>query len=377
MKKLTMILVLVLTVCLLGSAMADTVIVNPGNNVSVNVDVDSKDAVYALLTYGYERPVMTYQKTEFAEGFVSGASDGKLAVAKLGDGIKGVIAKIQFSVPANAATGTYEVPFTPVEVYNHDEKATTMTAKTQTVIVETQINSFVRRCYALILGRDPDAGGMKNWSDQLEAGTATASEIITGFTHSPEFLNRHVSNEDIVEILYNTMLNRGSDPPGKADWMSYLEVGCSDASVINGFCGSQEFGNLCASYGITPGSTQAEERDRNKNVTAFVTRCYAQALNRGGDVSGLNHWCQQLMDRIQTPKQVASGFVFSQEMINRNLSNGELVDMLYRLYLGREADPPGRENWVTLMENGMTLEQLNDGFADSQEFANIVASYGL
>ena len=52
-------------------------------------------------------------------------------------------------------------------------------------------------------------------------------------------------------------------------------------------------------------------------MTAFVSRCYEQALKRGGDAGGLNHWCQQLMDHVQTPKQVASGFVLSQEMINR------------------------------------------------------------
>ena len=64
-------------------------------------------------------------------------------------------------------------------------------------------------------------------------------------------------------------------------------------------------------------------------------------------------------------------------MKSRNLSNEETVDMFYRLYLGREADPAGRSSWLAAMNSGMTLEELNNGFADSQEFHNIVESYGL
>ena len=84
-----------------------------------------------------------------------------------------------------------------------------------------------------------------------------------------------------------------------------------------------------------------------------------------------------LLDKVQTPKEVASGFVFSQEMTNQNLSNEALVDRMYQLYLGREADPEGREYWVRQLENGMTLEELNNGFADSVEFQDITAGYGL
>ena len=211
------------------------------------------------------------------------------------------------------------------------------------------VKDFVERCYSLILGRSADAEGLNHWVNLLSSKTATAAEIVNGFMESQEYKKN----------------NSGSD------------------SVINGFCGSQEFQTLCDDYGITAGSVQTNipatqtPINTKTGLEGFVERCYIQALNRNSDAVGLENWINILKNKEQTPKQVASGFVFSQEMAQRNLSNAETVDMFYRLYLGREADPEGRASWIAAMNNGMTLEELNNGFADSQEFRNIVESYGL
>ncbi len=238
--------------------------------------------------------------------------------------------------------------------------------------------SFVERCYNLILGRNPDQDGLDDWTFKLEYGTRTAAEIIQGFLLSPEYTTRRNSPEETVEILYRTMLDRASDEGGKNTWTSILNNGCSQDSVINGFTNSQEFSALCEEYGLLGGKIESlQARDTNPSVTAFVNRCYTEVLNRAGEEGGLNNWCEAILSRTQTPKNVAAGFVFSQELQNRNLSTEETVDMLYRLYLGREADPDGKAYWLQQMAEGMTLEQLNDGFADSAEFAGIVAGYGL
>ena len=100
-------------------------------------------------------------------------------------------------------------------------------------------------------------------------------------------------------------------------------------------------------------------------------------MNRSADVSGLNDWTGKLLEKKQTPKQVASGFVFSKEMTNRNLSNREFVSMLYRTMMDREPDESGLNDWVARLQAGTTREKVFDGFADSTEFNNIVKAYGL
>ena len=244
-------------------------------------------------------------------------------------------------------------------------------------VTDDLTEGFVDRCYLLILDREADEAGLADWTNQLKQGAKTAAEIVGGFVNSQEFSNQNNSYEDTVEVLYNTMLCRGSDPAGKADWVSWLASGCSNNAVINGFCGSQEFTGLCQEFKIIPGSVTPEQRDRNKNLTAFVNRCYSEALNRSGEPGGLNYWCGEIISGAQSPKQVAHGFVFSQEMADRGMSSEETIDMLYRLYLGRGADEAGKQYWIEQTQNGMTMEQLNDGFANSVEFAGIVESYGL
>ena len=119
-----------------------------------------------------------------------------------------------------------------------------------------KIRDFVTRCYRVILGRSPDEGGLNDWSNLLYNGRATAAEIVYGFVDSDEFKNRGYSNSDAVEILYNAMLDRGSDADGKAGWVRLLEGGKTLKDVVNGFCVSVEFRGLCSQYGITPGSVK-------------------------------------------------------------------------------------------------------------------------
>ena len=76
-------------------------------------------------------------------------------------------------------------------------------------------------------------------------------------------------------------------------------------------------------------------------------------------------------------ENVAYGFVFSQECINMNLSNSDYVKMLYRGIFGRSYDDEGLNDWVNQLDNGTSRETVFWGFANSQEFANMVASYGL
>ena len=240
------------------------------------------------------------------------------------------------------------------------------------------VTSFVNRCYRQILNRAPDANGLNDWCGQLLSGKATGASIVDGFVTSTEFTKRGLSNSSKVEVLYKTMLDRASDTAGRNDWVACLTAGASLRCVVNGFANAPEFKNLCSNYGIKPGTlTNLEWRDRNPGVTKFVYRCYYYALNRNPDTSGLNDWCQKLLQKKLKPAQVAEQFVFSEECLKRNLSNANFVIMCYRLYLGRTPSTSERSEWVDKITAGMTRQQVAAGFAASPEFANIVKSYGL
>ena len=276
--------------------------------------------------------------------------------------------------------GVYTISCT--SFYNSDKGDAVNNTESYTVTLEDYHlildRQFVERLYNKVFQRKADAAGLKEWSEKLYNGSTTGATTAWNFFFSPEFGNKNTSNEEYVEILYRAMFDRAADADGKADWVDALDNGMSRTYVLKGFAESAEFNALCNTYAIQQGKVEIKEnRDKNRQVTAFVSRLYTIALNRSADASGLNDWTGKLLEKKQTPKQVASGFVFSKEMNNRNLSNREFVIMLYRTMMDREPDAAGLDDWVTKLQAGTTREKVFDGFADSVEFNNIVKAYGL
>ena len=243
--------------------------------------------------------------------------------------------------------------------------------------MEDLVKSFVIRAYRLILDREADEEGLDFYTERLQSRQLSGAQLVSSFMNSPEFTDKKVSNEETVSILYRVMMDREPDPDGLAYHKANLDRGLSYNYVINNFSGSAEFGDICAKSGITPGTVGLEWRDQNPLVTDFVNRNYLYALERKGEGDGLNYYCQILLEKTLTPQQVAHGFVFSPECVNRGLSDRDFIAMLYHLYMGREADEGGMNYYLNALSSGTTRETVEAGFAASPEFADIVASYGL
>ncbi len=135
---------------------------------------------------------------------------------------------------------------------------------------EELIKAFITRCYRLILNRDPDPAGLNTWLNELTSRRKTAVEIIEQFMNSPEFKGKGHSAGDTVNILYQAMLGRNADAGGKANWVLKLQSGQTLAHVINGFCFSKEFRDLCDSYGIKAGFVNIP----NTDTTAHTRSAY-------------------------------------------------------------------------------------------------------
>lgn len=113
------------------------------------------------------------------------------------------------------------------------------------------VTAFVTRLYNVCLDREPDQGGLDDWTGKLWSHERSGKDVSFGFIFSEEFQNRGFSNDDYVEYLYKAFFGRASDAGGKADWVGQLNAGASREHVFNGFVGSTEFDNLCKKYGIT------------------------------------------------------------------------------------------------------------------------------
>ena len=244
----------------------------------------------------------------------------------------------------------------------------------------TSVRDFVIRCYNEILKRNNkiDEPGMLDWCGQIASGKKGGSAIVKSFIDSKEFTEKKYSDTQVVTILYKAMLNRDPDAAGLASWLEKLNCGVTYDRIIYGFTTAPEFVNLCKSYLMTPGAiTLAKYRDKNWQLTAFVSRCYTECLGRKYDVNGLEDWCKLLQTNKRDVVELVKGFFLSKEFTDKKLSDTEYVHRLYRTLFGRDEDAVGMQTWLKVLANKKTREFVLEEFVKSAEFKKHCDAYGL
>ena len=239
-------------------------------------------------------------------------------------------------------------------------------------------DALVRRLYREVLSREAEETEARIWVDRLLSDGISAEKLVKSFFGSQEFQAKHLSNDEFLDVVYQAVLGRTPDEAGKNSWLSWLEKGLTRDIVIIQFVKSLEFGNYCKDNGIIlieEGSRTY--REKNAGVTAFVNRLYQVLLGRAGEPQGLDYWCRLLIEKVQTGSQVASGFVESKELRQRDLADTEYVTLLYKSILGREPDNKGMEDWVTQLKSGVSRNVIFKGFANSVEFMELCNEYGI
>ncbi|WP_298530676.1 leucine-rich repeat protein [uncultured Ruminococcus sp.] len=250
-------------------------------------------------------------------------------------------------------------------------------SKSDEVVYPKTTEGFVTRMYNVVLNREPDAAGLKNWVTKLKDHTASAADIINGFFFSNEYQKKNRTADQMIEDCYKAMLDRSPDASGRANWKNRLSVGMSIQSICKGFVGSSEFRGLCDYYKITPGSiTPKYARDENYERTYFIYRLYKNCLGRNPSASEVENWCKQIKAG-KTGSSIAYGFIFSKEYNGKNVSNSQFVDMLYRTILGRNGDTNGVKSWTAKLNAKATRESVFNGFLFSTEFKNQCDKAGI
>jgi len=238
----------------------------------------------------------------------------------------------------------------------------------------TPIEEFVARLFNLVLDRDYDEVGLNAWSNVLSTRENTGAQVAYGFFFSPEMYARDLCNDEFVNILYRTLMDREADASGHAAWVGQLNDGMPRRDVFAGFVNSLEFYAIAADAGIDRGTFVPPPGGQ---VRVFVTRLFRLVLQREPDAGGLNGWTNQLVTRQNSGADVAYGFFFSPEMRNRNLSNEQFVTILYNTLMGREPDPHGFAAWVGQLNRGESWYNVFVGFVMSAEFDRICREHNI
>jgi hypothetical protein len=239
-----------------------------------------------------------------------------------------------------------------------------------------QVAGFVTRFYRLCLGRDPDGPGLSGWVKTLMDGDMTGSDVANGFVWSKEFLEKQTSDEDFLKVLYEAFFNRQPDPGGWQTWLDELKAGTTRQYVLDGFIYAVEFAELCEAYGIMAFAGHVTPKQR-ESVKDFVRRFYKLCLGRDADGPGLEGWSDNLLKQIQTGADVANGFMYSKEFLEKNTSNADYLTVLYEAFFDRKPDQGGWDTWLAELDGGKDRKEVLDGFIYSAEFDELCKKFGI
>lgn len=124
--------------------------------------------------------------------------------------------------------------------------ASPASAQTAPPEVTDEMEGSVTRLYLALLDREPDAGGLAFWTDQLARG-GSLRNIVAFFRTSPEFEERfgeliNAPADQWVDHMYNQVLGRNPDAGGRDYWVEAIESGrLSPEDLIMHFSESPEY----------------------------------------------------------------------------------------------------------------------------------------
>ena len=241
-----------------------------------------------------------------------------------------------------------------------------------------KIEEFVERLYTKCLERSSEPLGKLNWTMWLADRDVSGAGAGQGFVFSDEYLSKGTTDDAFLDMMYEVYLGRTADAAGKENWSNMLSNGVSRQYVFKGFAESVEYGGICEQYGIERGDvTLTEGRDLNPGATMFVYRIYDKALNRTPDVDGMNTWAGAIARGEMSAEFVAQQFFHSDEYLGKGHTDEEYLKVLYRTFMDREAEENGLNFWLQYLQDGHTRDEVLVGFSGSDEFKDIMASYGL
>ncbi len=127
-----------------------------------------------------------------------------------------------------------------------------------------------------------------------------------------------------------------------------------------------------------PTATPTAAVKPEKQIMEFVARIYIYVLDRELDSDGAEFWTDELYCFRKTGAEVAQGFIFSDEFVNRRTSDKEFVTILYKTFFGRDPEKDGMNFWLSELSSGSRDRvAVANGFIYSQEWADTCAQYGI
>lgn len=178
----------------------------------------------------------------------------------------------------------------------------------------TRPTAAVRSAYQDILGRDPDAEGLRNYRQKIVHEGWSEQDVRDDLRRSDEYASterRTASADRIIRRAYLDVLHREPDPEGLATYRrEILENGWEYHDLRQVLARSQERReNRTAVRGAAV---------RDTDAAGMVRRAYLAVLNREPDDVGMRDYSAKILREGWTERQVAQALRDSEEFRAKN-----------------------------------------------------------
>lgn len=195
-----------------------------------------------------------------------------------------------------------------------------------------------------------------NWAWSISNWTSI-STVVESFIGYSAFNDPSISNAERVKALFSIMLGRVVDPTtdddGSSNYRRYLDAGMSARAVANAISTGDEYMAFCQNNGESGGVVEVtENRDKDYQLTAIISRCYETGLHRSAMPEELNHWCDVYWNDEQHITTVISNLLCSDEAIG-NMNNENFVRTLYRVATYQEVSDAEVREWIGQLAGGL------------------------
>ena len=288
-------------------------------------------------------------------------------VTALNDGMSraGVFAGFVASKEFTNICKSYDVERGTYEITNYRDRS-------------PEVLAFVQRLYRITLSRKGETEGVEYWCQNLITKSKTGSGAALGFFFSDEYTAKDRSDTAFIKDLYTCLLDREAESAGLNYWSTAMKSGMSRYGIFAGFAASNEFSNICRSYGINRGSyTPSNYRDRSPEKVNFVQFLYKAIIGKTAPSSVLENWCRKMIKEGDAGVDVAAGLFFSSAYTAKKKTDAQFIEDLGWVLTGKQVADSEIRELITAMGNGLTRKGVFATFANSEAFYAVCKSYGV
>jgi len=162
---------------------------------------------------------------------------------------------------------------------------------------------IIENLYRQFYNRKPTEKELSYWTINLELRILSFKNVALNIVNNKEFINKNLSNEDFIKVLYLGLLNREPEEDGLKNWTAGLSLGAVDRfEVIDRFLNSEEFKIKSDNYyNLVPLKQETLDILRKDAGNKYGEQFYLSGFNVGFDSTKLKNGNYKLYVYAHSP----------------------------------------------------------------------------